>query len=123
MMVSTGLALQPIKILNRGILATENVGFKVLRDVNLGLYMVLATVEVAPNRVYAGSRPCYWFEARNVKAGDMVLLFTGKGQNTQSPSQDGHTNHFYFWGAGVAMFPGPTSKAVLVEINTWQTIG
>ena len=115
-------ALRILQIGDRGNLATERVHIEALRECDLGYYLLVATVEIAPGRVYAGLRPAFWFSSQQVRAGDHIIVYTRQGMPSTEFRDDGHMNYFYYWGATMAFFgPIPTARAVLAELNMWQT--
>lgn len=122
MIVTPPAALKINTIADRGDAANERVHLEVIRDCDLGSYIVMATVEVSPGRVYAGFRPAYWFTAKPVKTGDHIIVYTKAGKDSTEPRPDGHLNHFYYWGVVTPMFAG-LGRVVLGELNAWQTGG
>ena len=119
--MSTGPALEPLTIGNRGDLPNERVQLVVTRDVNTTFYILIATHELSPGRINSGFRTSYWFEPTDVKAGDHVIIYTKAGTYKRAPRPDGHFNHFFYWGCSVALFGAPTARIVVAEINTWVT--
>ena len=123
MIVSVELAIDFVSIVDRGSPVNERIHFHVKRDCNLSFFIVIATIEAGPNKVYPGGRPAYWFESRDAKAGDHVVIYTTKGLNTTLLRDDGHVNHFFYWGAAASLFVYPGAKVVIAEINRWETKG
>lgn len=117
-------ALKINMIADRGNFASERVHLVVTRDCNISSYLIMATVEAAPGKVYGGFRPTYWFAAQEVKTGDHIIVCTRQGADSKELRPDGHMNYFFFWGLtnNVAMF-GPTARVVLAELNSWQAAG
>jgi hypothetical protein len=123
MIVNLPPALHIKVIADRGNLALERVHLEVARDCDISSYLIMATIEAAPGKVYAGFRPAYWFTTQQVKTGDHVIVYTREGTDSKELRPDGHVNHFLYWGVkNNAMF-GPTGRVVLAELNTWQTGG
>jgi hypothetical protein len=116
-------ALKINNIADRGNLALERIHLEVLRDCDIAAYLLMATIESAPGQVFAGFRPAYWFASRQVKSGDHIIVYTREGKNTQEIRPDGRFNHFFFWGVKNSGMFGPTARALLVELNTWESFG
>jgi hypothetical protein len=123
MMITTGVVLKPGSIGSRGDVHNERLLFEVTQDANLGYYVLIATRETSSGRVYAGSRAAYWFEAREVKAGDNVIVYTRAGQDTTQRGPDGRLNHFYYWGLTHPLFSDSSARVVIAELSTWETAG
>ena len=117
-------AINIVTIADSGRVASERLHMVVLRDCNLANYVVLATIALSADRIYAGFRPAYWFSARDVKMGDHIILYSKEGKDSQGYRSDGHINHFFFWGVKgeVGMF-GMNARAVLLEVSNWITSG
>lgn len=109
-----------ISIMNRG-QPNEYLILSVLSDADLSYYIVLGTRYITPQSITSAAKFTHWFAARPVKAGDLVLLYTGTGTDATTTMTDGKTAHHIYWG-----LPGPVWKstgdcAVLLEVNTWKT--
>ena len=89
MIVAAGLGLKLVRISERGIAANERIHLEAVRDVDLSFYVVIFTIEITPGRIFAGSRPAYWFEPQKVNAGDNVVLYTRSGMPSKAPGRMG----------------------------------
>jgi hypothetical protein len=78
-------------------------------------------LQVAPSKVRAGGLRFYWFVAHPVKAGDVVVLYTGPGTDEHTTGTDGKSVHFYHWGEKQTIFGAPNSCALLFELAAWET--
>lgn len=119
MIVNSPPAIKIVTIADRGNLTSERVHLQVTRDCDLSNYLLLATIQAGPGKVYAGLRPAYWFNAEQVKEGDHIIVYTREGQVSKEVRPDQHINHFLFWGVKNAMF-GPGAMVVIGELNAWQ---
>ena len=123
MIVSTGLNLKFVGIINRGEIATERVHLQATRDGNTTYFILLATIAVTPNEIRAGSRAAYWFEPTDVKEDDHIIVYTKAGEYSKAPRKDGHFNHFFYWGRTTPLFGNSSARVVVAELNTWETGG
>src|SRR5580658_4724291 len=102
-------ALKILQIADKGNLGAERVHVEVIRECDLGYFILMATVEMSPNRIYAGLRPAFWFSPQLVRPGDNIIVYTKEGTPSTELRLDGHTNYFYYWGSKGAFFgPYPT---------------
>jgi hypothetical protein len=121
-MIVTVPTAKILGIADRGNLEMERVHIEIVSDCNLSSLIVLATVPTDDGRIYAGSRPAYWFPDQSVKTGDHIILSTKAGNVTQVLRPDGRINYFCFWGAKNPLFGG-RARVIVAELNTWQTGG
>lgn len=120
------LAIQ--KIVTPGKLDTERVLFKVLAEEAIGFYGVFKTVETGENTVSSNVRKTYWFPDKDVKKGDLIVLYSKSGINTERKESDGSTVHFFYWGNNASQWEKrekASDAVVLFKIAEWghKTIG
>lgn len=98
----------------------ERLVLKVLRRDDIGSYAVFLTTSydgsVTGERVLA-----YWFPDKNIKAGDLVVLYTKQGNNQYKKYPSGSTTHFFYWGLEESIWNDPDDTAVLVQIEEWES--
>lgn len=110
-----------VKILDRGVGAKERIWLKVLADCDLTYFILFDTTYTSINSISNIQRHAHWFAPKKVKAGDYVVLYTGKGTPSESRNSDGSTNHFLFWGLDTTIWNKQGDCAVLFEVNSWKT--
>jgi len=111
--------LQIVQILDRGVPNKERLWLKAMADINLKFYIVVVTTYITPRTVSNNPKYTFWFYDKNVKAGDNVVLCTGKGVSSESPNPSGGTNHYIYWGLPDTVWNKTGDCAILFEINTW----
>jgi hypothetical protein len=122
MIVQSGLGLQLVEILAPGDIKNERVHLEATRDLNTSFFVVLATHEIPPDRVYAGKRPAYWFEPIDIKNGDHVILYTRSGSYSKKLRNDRtHYSHFFYWDYKNSLFDATTARAIILEVSLWET--
>lgn len=121
MIVSTGSGLRLVRILDRGHANKERIHLEAVRDCDTSYFVVLQADQLSENTITAGSLIAYWFEPVAVRAGDYVILYTKTGTYSKNTRNDGHENHFFYWGQKSTMFNNPSKRIVLMELNTWVT--
>jgi hypothetical protein len=62
----------------------------------------------------------YWFSSRELKTGDLVILYSKGGVRSEKKNDNGSTSYFFYWGLPESFW---TSKkvAVLVSTTEWET--
>ena len=103
---------------DEGNLSDERFGFKVVQDCNLKFYVAYHTHET-DGGFYNRPLDVFWFYPKNVKAGDEVVLYTKKGEDSSEIRKDGHTVHFFFWGLDKPIIK-KGDCIVLSEVNSWS---
>jgi hypothetical protein len=116
-----------VQIADRGVPNQERLHLRVNADTDLSFYAVIATslsagTLLTPPSIYAGAKPCFWFNRQSVKAGDGVILYTGSGKPNSTPTGLLFgTNYFFYWGLPATLWGDPQTRAVLFEIQEWAT--
>jgi hypothetical protein len=113
--------IEIINIIDRGIANKERLWLRVIADCDLVYYMVYDTVYQSPSQISITPKHTYWFRAKKVKAGDYLILFTGKGNASESKNNDGSSNHFLYWNLDKTIWNKEGDCAVLFELSSWQT--
>ena len=90
--------MEIIDIKDSGNLDKERTVFKVTQPVNLCIYMVAESVEIAENTFSSSVEHLFWLPDQDLKFGDLVVLYTKKGEKGSVINKDGSTTYFYYWG-------------------------
>lgn len=109
------------KIIDSGIHNKERLWLKVLEDTNLEYYIVFDTIYTSKNSISNSQKNAYWFNSKQVKAGDSVVLYTKSGNYASKLKEDGTTSHFFYWGFKNPIWNNEGDCAVLLEISSWET--
>jgi hypothetical protein len=109
------------KILDKGVSTKERLWLRALADCDLNFYLVLNTVYVTPNSIKTSPKHTYWFSKKPVKAGDYIVLYTGKGTESETKNKDGSTTYFLYWGFDNPIWKNVGDCAVLLELENWMT--
>src|SRR3989344_1075083 len=110
------------KVIDSGKLASERVIFKAQNDDNIGFYGVFKTVEAGQATVSGKIRATHWFPDKDVKKGDLIVLYSKVGINTERKEADGSTVHFFYWGLTDAQWEKRdkgSDAVVLFKIDAW----
>lgn len=105
-------------IQDAGIPDKERLVLKVLKDDDIGYYAIFNTVFIGEN-VSTDVKNTFWFPDKQVRAGDVVVLYTKKGDKKERVNLSGSTSHFFFWGLDKTIWAGKDDAVVLLEVKTW----
>ena len=104
---------------NPGDLERERIVLKAVSDIDVGGYAVFRTGLANSGEATAGRKAAYWFPDADVKAGDLVVLYTKQGTRSSKPWKDG-TAYFFYWGKDEVLWSDPNFGAVFLEIAEWN---
>ena len=110
-------------IRNPGDLNKERLVLKVLRDDDIGYYLVLDTTSNDDGSISNLVRHPYWFPDKKVKSGDMVVLYTKNGKESKKANKNGSTSHFFYRGMDKTVWNKNDDCAVIIHISNWDVKG
>jgi hypothetical protein len=109
-------------IRDRGVLSNERVAINVLHDDDIGNYMICSVETTDDNQLTNIIKRTWWFPDKEVKAGDLVVLYTKKGVDKERVHKTGSTTHFFYWGLPEPIWSHSDSSTVLIESGGWSTL-
>lgn len=115
------MRIKIVKILDRAVANKERLWLKVLQDTDMQYYIVFDTTYTSQKAISNLQRHAYWFDSKQVRSGDTVVLYTRKGVPSSSQNSDGTKNHFFYWGLDSTIWNNTGDCAVLFEITNWTT--
>ena len=117
------MKVQLVRIADRGVPNRERVHLSVLAEVDLSFFVLLKSFLVAPayDKVANGVTPAFWFPTIHAKAGDQLVLYSGKGTPTSRKEPSGMTTYFFYWNMDHTVWNMPVECAVLFEAAEWAT--
>lgn len=100
----------------------EQIIFKVLEDCNLSYYLILDNSYDEDGRVSNTHRHCYAFPNVNVRRGDYVVLYTGRGSQTSFNNNAHTTTHVFYWGfaENASVWNNVVDRVFLIKIGGVQ---
>lgn len=110
-------------IRSAGNLENERMVLKVLKDCDIGRYLTFDSTYTGEGKVSNLVRHPYWIPDREVKAGDLVIIYTKSGKQSQRTNSDGSTSHFFYRGLERTIWNQSGDCAVVVEIADWNSKG
>jgi hypothetical protein len=110
------------EIEHAGDLERERVVFNVLREDNIGFYLLLHTGATDEGQATGRVRGTFWFPDRKVKGNDLVVLYTKEGYSRRVIDGDGTSTFVYYRGLRDAVLKKSNSALVLLRAATWQSM-
>jgi hypothetical protein len=102
-----------------GVHAKERLVIKAISDVDIGKYAVFRSGISDEGKPVSGSKIAYWFPDQQIKAGDLVVLYTKTGKSSKKEISGGHTAYFYYWHRDNSLWGTGKHTAVLLRIAEW----
>ncbi|MBK0112793.1 MULTISPECIES: hypothetical protein [unclassified Delftia] len=96
----------------------ERVVLKVYEDLDVGKYLIFKS-SIFDGKATAGSKVIYWFPDSEVKAGDLVILYTKYGIMAKKELDSGKTAHFFYWDLDEPQWGEKDTCAVLMKSGGW----
>lgn len=98
-----------------GNLEKERIVLNVLSDTDLGKYIIALTEELPDNLISSSIRDAYWLPDQSLKTGDMVVVYTKKGNRSSRKNEDGTTTYFLYWGQNEPLGRNQNNGVVLFQ--------
>jgi len=105
-------------VLDHGDPHHERLVLHVLRDVDIGDFMLIRT-RFEGNQVTTEVVNTFWFPDKPVIAGDIVVVYTKSGNDRQKAIADDHTAHFFYWGQDSPLWDDESVAPVLLYAPEW----
>lgn len=106
-------------IKDAGIPEKERLILNVLKDSDIGYYLVFNTVFI-DEKVSTNVKKTFWFPDKKVNAGDVIVLYTKKGEKSEKTNKDNTISHFFYWGLETTIWEGKDDAIALLEIKNWD---
>ena len=108
-------------IKKRGNIENERVVMEVTEDfTDIGKYALFQT-GYRDEQPTTGVNHAYWFPNKIVTAGDLVILYSRSGVQTEKKMKSGNnTAYFYYWGKEEPMWDDLDTCAVLLFGPDWE---
>lgn len=99
----------------------ERVVLSVTEDMFLGSCMAMKTKRIDEKNVSSSIEKVYWFPDKDLKKGDLVVLYTKSGISTENKNEDGTTTHFFYWSLGETLWTEDEDALLLVDVGSSWT--
>ena len=98
----------------------ERIVLKARGTTDVGEFAVFRTT-VASGVVTTGVLNAFWFPDKTVEPGDLVILYSKGGTQSEKRLPSGRTAHFFYWGAGPAIWSEDGVAPVLLHVDQWNS--
>ena len=109
-------------VANKGTFEKERLLLKVLLDTDIGEYVLFRT-GYSNGSVDTGVRNVFWFPDKVVSKGDLVVVYTKSGTNSERTRKDGSMSHFFYWGLANPIWEEEDCAPVVLYAPEWETRG
>jgi hypothetical protein len=103
-----------------GQLQKERIVLKASSDIDVGDYAIFRSWTRDGAKPTSGRKTAYWFPDGEVRAGDLVVLYTKKGQSSTKALDSGHTAHFFYWGLDSTLWDEGGHGACVLRVSEWK---
>ena len=107
-------------IADLGDLRNERIALRVLRETNTGEYAILLT-GVADGKAAIDVKSTFWFPDKVVQEGDLVVVYSKPGTQSQKTLANGNRAHFFYWSHSGSIWNTPGIGAVLLYAPSWES--
>lgn len=114
------MSLEIRSILGRGVLKDERVTFRCVNaDTDIGHYVLLRTGS-RDGVVNTGVKNAMWFPDKIVQKGDLVVVYTRAGNQSEKALNTGKKAHFFYWGLSAPIWSKDEAGVVLLNAPEWD---
>lgn len=96
----------------------ERLVLKVRSGSDIGEYLLIQT-GYNDGGVTIGTFYTYWFPYKSVSPGDLVVLYTKSGKDSEKDLSGGRKAHFFYWGIDNAIWNRRDRAPVLLHAPEW----
>ena len=110
-----------LRINDRGNLEKERLVLKADAIEDLGHYLIFKTTLLDEGGFSA--RPdsrVFWLPDRQIKKGDMVVIYSKEGSLSTKENKDKSTSLFFYWNSKVPLWSKDTDTVVLIKVSEYQ---
>ncbi len=111
------------RIADAGVIEKERLTLSVVREDDIGYYLVCATSKLPDGKVSSSLRAPYWLPDKKVRAGDLVVVYSKQGTRSEKQNEDGSTSYFFYRGRSKPVWADVSDAAVLFRAGEWNVKG
>lgn len=105
-------------IADKGIREKERIILKAVSDTDIGDYLLIQA-GFSDGQVTVGTYQTYWFPYKAVSAGDLIVVYTKSGNQSEKELRPGRKAHFFYWGIGGPIWDKSDRAPVLLHAPEW----
>lgn len=106
-------------ILERGDRQKERVTLRCTSDTDIGQYVLMQTSS-SGGVVNTDVRQTMWLPDKLIQKGDLVVIYTRSGTQSEKVLTTGKKAHFLYWGIDSAIWSEDHAGVVLLHAPDWQ---
>jgi hypothetical protein len=114
------MKLKISSVADRGVIAKERLILKALVTADIGDFAVLQT-GYDENGVTTTIHQAYWFPYKNISAGDLVVIYTKAGTDSEKDLGNNRKAHFFYWGIPAPIWDDKDKAPVLLFAREWES--
>lgn len=111
-------------LLGKGDINKERVIIRIMEDTDTDyLLMVRSRKSKTKDDTILGGNisEAYWFPPKEVKKGDLVILYTKNGDRSEKKSESGQMSYFFYWGRTSPLWDDSNHIPTLIDIECWTS--
>ena len=99
----------------------ERIIFSVEEACDLGQYLIAHSRIISDSVFSSKVQNLYWFPDNSVAPGDLIVVYTKRGENSVTVNEDDSKTYFFYWGLEQSL--STTDKNCIVLFNSsWKVI-
>jgi len=107
-------------VADKGNFEKERLVLKVIADTEIGDFLVIQT-GFYDGSLTVGIYETFWFPYKSVSTGDLVILYTKSGKDSEKLLKQGRRAHFFYWGLSSAIWNKKDRASVLLHAPEWTS--
>jgi hypothetical protein len=113
------MTLQFLRIANAGELERERVVLRATADVDIGRYVLFSCFAEDKVALSGPIKKAFWFEDKKIKSGDLVVLYSKDGSESEKVTNTGAVSYFYYWESTTPIWTRGSIPVLLLG-RTWS---
>lgn len=107
-------------VADKGILEKERLVLHAEADVDIGKFILFRTAYIREGEVSGNVKDTLWLPDIQVDAGNLVVIYSKRGENKSRVNKDQSKTHFVYWGLGSPVWGSDHDCPVIVELSDWS---
>ena len=107
-------------IRDAGEIDKERVVIDLLEDGNAGTLISASTVQKNKNAISPKINNPYWIPDQDVKKGDLLVIYTKKGNRNTKENNDGTTSYFFYMSKNEPLYTNEDQTVAVFNIASWK---